>query len=61
LLAAVHVITEEQVIGLRRESTVFEEAKEVMILSMDIATDLQWCLKLQESRLRNVNFATCRT
>jgi hypothetical protein len=37
LFATVYIVAQEQVIGLRRESTVLEQTQEVVILSVDIA------------------------
>lgn len=41
LLATVDVVTKEKVVGLRREATVLEEAKEIVVLSVDVTADLQ--------------------
>lgn len=43
LLASVDVVTEEQVVGLRRETAVLKESQQVVVLPMDIAADL--CVK----------------
>lgn len=40
LLASVDVITEEEVVGLRGESTVFEQTQKVVVLAVNITTDL---------------------
>lgn len=40
LLATVDVIPEEEVVGFWRETAVFEEAQEVVVLSMDVTADL---------------------
>lgn len=40
LLASVHVVAKEQVVGLRRETAIFKETQQVVILSVDIAADL---------------------
>lgn len=40
LLTSVDVVTEEEVVGLRREATVLEESEEIVVLSMDITADL---------------------
>ena len=40
LLAAVDVVAEEEVVGFGREAAVFEEAQEVVVLSVDVAADL---------------------
>ena len=41
LLTSVDVITEEEVVGLGREATVLEETEEVVVLAVDITTDLK--------------------
>jgi hypothetical protein len=53
LLTSVDVITEEEVVGLRREATVLEESEKIVVLSVDITTDLDRSLKLEEDGLRN--------
>jgi hypothetical protein len=35
-LASVNVITQKEVIGIRRESTILEQTQKIVILSMDI-------------------------
>jgi len=51
LLATVDVVTEEEVVRLRREATVFEETEKVVVLAVDITADLvlwsvvSWCRK----------------
>ena len=41
LLATVDVVTKEEVVGLRREATVLEEAEKVVVLAVDVTTDLE--------------------
>jgi hypothetical protein len=41
LLTSVDVITEEEVIGLRREATILEESEKIVVLSVNITTDLK--------------------
>lgn len=41
LFTTVDVVTEKEVVGLRREATVLEKTQQVIILSVDIAADLQ--------------------
>lgn len=43
LLASVNVVAKEQVVSLRGEAAVLEEAQQVVILSVDIAADLKQC------------------
>ena len=40
LLATVDVVTKEEVVGLRRETTVFEKTQEIVVLAVDITADL---------------------
>jgi hypothetical protein len=44
LLATVNVVAKENVIGLRREATVLKQTQQVVVLSVYISTDLDWCL-----------------
>lgn len=37
LLAAVHVVAEEQVVGLWREAAVLEQPQQVCVLAVDVA------------------------
>lgn len=53
LLSSVHVVTEEEVVGLRGISTVFKEAEEVVVLSMDISTYLKGGFKFKKDGLLN--------
>lgn len=41
LLASVNVIAKEQVVGLGGEAAIFEETEEIVVLAVDITTDLQ--------------------
>ena len=36
LLASIDVVTEEEVVGFRREATILEQSKEIIVLSMNI-------------------------
>lgn len=57
MLAAIDVIAQEQVVRLRRKTTIFEETQQVVVLPMNIATDLQRRFQLQEDGLREKNLA----
>jgi hypothetical protein len=50
LLATVDVVTEEEVVGLRRETTVLEQTQEVVVLAVDITTDLEELEKKSRAR-----------
>ena len=41
LLASVNVVTQEEIIGFRWKSPIFEEAEQIIVLSMDIAANLE--------------------
>ena len=48
LLATVDVITKEEVVGLRRETTILEQTQEVVVLAVDITTDLDERVRREE-------------
>jgi len=58
LLATINVITEEEVVGLGRETTVLEQTEEIVVLPVDITTDLDGSFKLEEDGLGNENLAS---
>jgi hypothetical protein len=39
LFSTIHVVSKEQIVGLRRESTIFEESQQVVILSVNVACE----------------------
>lgn len=41
LLATIHVVTKEEVVGFRGKSTVFEQTKEIVVLSVDVTANLR--------------------
>lgn len=41
LFASIYVITQKKVVGLWGKSPVFEEAKKIVILAVDVAADLK--------------------
>ena len=53
LASAVHVVAQEEVIGLRREPAVLEKAEQVVVLAVDIATDFDGGFQLDEDGLRH--------
>jgi len=55
LLATVDIITEEKIVGLRRESAVFEKTQEIIVLTVDITTDLR-----SAQPVRRASRAECR-
>jgi putative aminopeptidase FrvX len=40
LLATVDVVTEEEVVGLRGETAIFEETQEIIVLTVDVTANL---------------------
>jgi hypothetical protein len=40
LLASVHIVAEEEIVGFGGEAAVLEEAEEVVVLAVDVAADL---------------------
>mmetsp|Transcript_9813 Transcript_9813/g.28087 ORF Transcript_9813/g.28087 Transcript_9813/m.28087 type:complete len:237 (+) Transcript_9813:892-1602(+) len=48
LLAAVNIVTQEKVVGLRREAAVLEQAQQVAVLAVDVPANLNGCLQLQQ-------------
>jgi len=61
LLATINVVAQEDVVGLGGEATVFEEAKEVVVLSVNIAADLDGGLELEEHGLGDEEIAGTET
>ncbi len=51
LLAPIHIISKEEVVGLRGEATVLKQPEDISVLSVDISAYLDGSPKLQEHRL----------
>ena len=51
LLSSINIVSEEKVICLRREATVLEQSQQIVVLTMDITTDLDWSLQLKKDGL----------
>lgn len=51
LLSSIHIVTQEEVVRLRRKATTFEQLEKIRVLSMDIPADLQRNAQLQEDGL----------
>ncbi len=49
LLASVDVISEEQIVGFRWESTILEQTEEIIVLTMDVTTNLE----MSKARIRS--------
>lgn len=61
LLATIDVIPEEKVVGLRRETTVLEEPEKIVILAVDITTNLDGRLQFKQNRLGDEDFSGLST
>jgi hypothetical protein len=60
LLATVDVVTKEEVVGLWWEATVLKEAQQIVVLSVDITTNLDGSLELEQNGLGNEDLASLR-
>jgi hypothetical protein len=56
LSAPVDVVSQEKVGGIGREPTVLEKSEHIVVLSVDISTDFDWCFYLNEHRLFHEDF-----
>ncbi len=56
-LPAIDVVSEEEVIGRRREATHLEQAQQVVVLAMRVTDDLDGRAELDERRLREEDLA----
>jgi hypothetical protein len=57
LLTSVDVVAEEKVVGLGGETAVLKQAQQIVVLTVDIAADLDGSLKLKEDGLGDENLA----
>lgn len=57
LLATVDVITEEEVVGVWREAAILKETQQVVVLAVDIPTNLQRCFEFKKDRLVQENLS----
>lgn len=57
LLPAVHVVPQEQVVRLGRETAVLEQAEQVAVLPVHVSADLDRRLELQQVRLAHQHFS----
>mmetsp|Transcript_5553 Transcript_5553/g.8405 ORF Transcript_5553/g.8405 Transcript_5553/m.8405 type:complete len:254 (+) Transcript_5553:335-1096(+) len=61
VLPSVHIISEEKVVGIRREVAILKETEEVIILTMDIPANFDRSLQLQQDRLADKDFSGLHT
>ena len=57
LLTSINIVSEEEIVGLRWETSVFKNSQQVIILAMHISTDLQWSLQLKQIGLTKEYFS----
>jgi len=43
LFASIHVVTEEEIVGFGGEPAVFEQSEKIVVLTMNVATNLDGC------------------
>lgn len=43
LFPSIHIITKEEVVGVRRESTVLKQSHQICVLTMNITCEFQEC------------------
>jgi hypothetical protein len=48
LLTPIHIITQEKVVAFRGEAAIFEQTQKVMVLTMNISTDLERRLEFKQ-------------
>lgn len=51
LLAPVHVVAEEQIVGSRWKAAILEQPQQICVLAVYVAADDEWRLQLQQYRL----------
>jgi hypothetical protein len=61
LLATVHVIAQKDVIGLGWEATVFKETQQIVVLPVDVTTDLDRSFQLEKHGLTDQKITTAKT
>jgi len=55
LLSTINVVTEEEVVRLRREATVLKQSEKIIVLTVNVTANLQGGLQLQQNGLRDEN------
>ena len=59
LSSSINVIAHEEIGGIRREASVFEEPEHVVVLSVNISADLYWCTDFYEHGLFHEYVFSC--
>lgn len=57
LFTSVYVVTEKEVICFWREAAIFEESEEVVVLTVDVTTNLDWSFQFEQDWLVDENFS----
>jgi hypothetical protein len=60
LLSSINVITQEEIVCLGRESTVFKQSQQVVVLSVNISADLDGSFQFQQDWLCDEDFPCFR-
>ena len=60
LLASIHIVAEEEVIGFGRESAVLEQTQQIVVLPVDVAADLDRSFEFEQDRLVDEDLARPR-
>jgi hypothetical protein len=58
LLPTVNVVPKEEIVAFWRELAIFKQPKQVVVLPVDVTTDLDWCLKFEEDGLRHEHLSS---
>jgi hypothetical protein len=53
LFSAIYIVTQKNVVGFRREAAVFKEAQKIIVLTVNISTNLDGCFELEKHGLSN--------
>jgi uncharacterized protein YacL (UPF0231 family) len=61
LLTTIDVVTQEEVVGSGREAAIFEEAKEIVVLTVDITADLDGGFEFEKRTLTHDDFTSLKS
>ena len=56
LLSSVHIVSQKEIIGFWRESTIFEKSQKIIVLSVYISANFDRGFEFQQGWLRYENF-----
>jgi len=57
LLASIHIVAQEQIVGLRWKPSILEQPQQIIVLPVDVSADFDGGLKFEEDRLADENFS----